>query len=200
MHAQRLFWIAALLATAACDRKETEAAKAAAERSAEYAEEQAERAVEAAKERAEATKEAAERTAEATKERAERGVEAIERKAEAATERAEAAARAAKEAAERREEAVEDRGIPGGPGGTPLPTAGDQLETDADRELTRQIRRDLLDDDTLSMRAHNVQIVSRGGVVTLRGEVASHAEHQAVLKRVRKSAGSARVVDHITVD
>ena len=225
MRTRRIFWIAALLATAACNREATDNAKARADRAVDRTEEHVERVVEGAKDRAEATKDRAEapkdraeatkdrademavaararidRQAEATKAAAERGAEAVERKAEVTVDQAKATAEVLKNEADRREEALQDHGHPGGSGGIRLPTAGDPSEADADRDLTRRIRRDLVDDDSLSMAAHNVTIITRGGVVTLRGEVASAAERRVVLAKVKALAGAAAVVDRITVD
>ena len=211
MRTRRIFWIAALLATAACNREATDNAKARADRAVDRTEEHVERVVEGAKDRAEATKDRADemavaararidRQAEATKAAAERGAEAVERKAEVTVDQAKATAEVLKNEADRREEALQDHGHPGGSGGIRLPTAGDPSEADADRDLTRRIRRDLVDDDSLSMAAHNVTIITRGGVVTLRGEVASAAERRVVLAKVKALAGAAAVVDRITVD
>jgi hyperosmotically inducible protein len=48
-------------------------------------------------------------------------------------------------------------------------TAGEQSNEKSDIELTRKIRRAIVKDDSLSMMAHNVKIVSTGGNVILRG-------------------------------
>ena len=50
-------------------------------------------------------------------------------------------------------------------------TADQQKMNAADRELTRKIRRSVVDDKTLSTYAHNVKIMARDGTVTLRGPV-----------------------------
>lgn len=72
--------------------------------------------------------------------------------------------------------------------GTLVPT--DQAKgSDADVELTRNIRKAIVDDDSLSMNAHNVKIVTLNGVATLRGPVASAAEKTRVADIATKVAG-----------
>ena len=48
-------------------------------------------------------------------------------------------------------------------------TATDQSNDPADLKLTADIRKMVVGDDSLSMMAKNVKIVTIGGVVTLRG-------------------------------
>ena len=48
-------------------------------------------------------------------------------------------------------------------------TADQQKENQGDRELTANIRKALMDNKELSTYAHNVKIVSRNGMVTLKG-------------------------------
>jgi len=71
------------------------------------------------------------------------------------------------------------------------PTAGQQKENTSDRELTRQIRRALVQDKDLSTYAHNVKIVAQGGAVTLKGPVKSEEEKMAVEKKAAEAAGGA---------
>jgi osmotically-inducible protein OsmY len=54
-------------------------------------------------------------------------------------------------------------------------TAFDQGNSEADRKISASIRKALVDDDSLSTNAHNVKIITIGGVVTLRGPVDSAA-------------------------
>jgi osmotically-inducible protein OsmY len=53
------------------------------------------------------------------------------------------------------------------------PTASDQGNSEADVEMTAKIRRAIVEDDNLSILAHNVTIITRDGKVTLRGDVGS---------------------------
>ena len=50
-------------------------------------------------------------------------------------------------------------------------TAGEQSGTKGDLDLTARIRQSIVKDDSLSMMAHNVKIISVNGAVTLRGPV-----------------------------
>ena len=78
-------------------------------------------------------------------------------------------------------------------------TAGQQKENASDRELTRKIRRSLMQDKSLSTYAHNVKIVSQNGTVTLKGPVKSDDEKQNVVAKASAIAGSGKVTDEISV-
>jgi len=79
------------------------------------------------------------------------------------------------------------------------PKASDQGNDEAAIKLAAQIRRALVNDKSLSVRAHNITIVVRNGTVTLRGMVASGQEKQAVHQKVLRIAGSEPVNDLLTV-
>jgi osmotically-inducible protein OsmY len=74
-------------------------------------------------------------------------------------------------------------------------TADQQKETAADRDLTKRIRQSVIGDKSLSLYAHNVKIVTRGGQVTLKGPVNSEAEKQAIEKKATAAAGARRVTN-----
>jgi hyperosmotically inducible periplasmic protein len=78
-------------------------------------------------------------------------------------------------------------------------TADRQSNSKADVEITRQIRRAIVKDDSLSTDAHNVKIITSGGVVTLRGPVASSEEKMAVAKKVEKINGVRRVDNQLEI-
>jgi osmotically-inducible protein OsmY len=78
-------------------------------------------------------------------------------------------------------------------------TADDQKNNKADTTLTAEIRKQILNDKSLSTSAHNVKIVSENGVVTMRGDVNSTTEKNAVLSIARKVAGASNVTDQITI-
>src|ERR1700731_963471 len=59
-------------------------------------------------------------------------------------------------------------------------TAGQQSNSTSDVELTRRIRRAVVQDHSLSMLAHNVKIISANGSVTLRGPVKTEEEKTAI--------------------
>jgi len=79
-------------------------------------------------------------------------------------------------------------------------TPTDQGGSAADRELTAAIRKAIVDDDSLSTNAHNVKIVSVGGVVTLRGPVKSPAEKAAVAAKAERTQGVKRVDNQLEVE
>jgi hyperosmotically inducible protein len=71
------------------------------------------------------------------------------------------------------------------------PTADQQKENTADRELARQIRRALVKDKSLSTYAHNVKVIAQNGTVTLKGPVNSEQEKQAIESKAAEVAGGA---------
>jgi hyperosmotically inducible periplasmic protein len=70
------------------------------------------------------------------------------------------------------------------------PTADQQKDDSSDRELTRQIRRALIKDKSLSTYGHNVKIIAQQGMVTLRGPVRSEEEKQEIETKAAQVAGS----------
>jgi len=78
---------------------------------------------------------------------------------------------------------------------TPL----DQSHAESDVELTRSIRRTLVDDDTLGTNAQNVKVVTVDGKVTLRGPVANADEQARIVAIAKKAAGQDRVVNELEV-
>jgi hyperosmotically inducible periplasmic protein len=79
-------------------------------------------------------------------------------------------------------------------------TPGDQGGSAADRELTANIRKAIVDDDSLSTNAHNVKIVTNNGVVTLRGPVKSESERATVVAKAQHVAGVKRVDNQLEVE
>lgn len=80
------------------------------------------------------------------------------------------------------------------------PTADQSKNNGADRNLTLQIRRDVVRDKSLSTYGHNIKIIVENGTVTLKGPVHSDAEKQAIIAHAEKHAGQGHVVDQITLD
>ena len=78
-------------------------------------------------------------------------------------------------------------------------TAGQQSNVKSDMELTREIRRAVVKDDSLSMLAHNVKIVSANGSVILRGPVKSEEEKTAVASKAQAIAGANKVDNQLEV-
>lgn len=78
-------------------------------------------------------------------------------------------------------------------------TSGDQSETAADRTLTQKIRQAVMADDSLSMTAHNVKIITVNGVVTLRGPVKSDDERKNIAAKATELAGAGKVQNYLEV-
>jgi hyperosmotically inducible protein len=70
-------------------------------------------------------------------------------------------------------------------------TADQQKMNSADRELSKKIRQAVVADKSLSIYAHNVKIISRDGVVTLKGPVHSDAEKSTIEVKAAEIAGGA---------
>lgn len=79
-------------------------------------------------------------------------------------------------------------------------TADDQGLNAADRKTTQAIRKAVTADDTLSIYAKNVKIVTRDGLVTLRGPVRSAEEKQSIEAKAAAVAGAANVTNELTVE
>jgi osmotically-inducible protein OsmY len=65
--------------------------------------------------------------------------------------------------------------------------------------LTRKIRQSLTQDKSLSTYAHNVKIITRNGVVELKGPVRSQSEKDAVEAKATEIAGASKVKNELTV-
>jgi hyperosmotically inducible periplasmic protein len=68
-------------------------------------------------------------------------------------------------------------------------TADQQGESKADRKMTQDIRRAVVKDKELSQYAHNVKIITKDGMVTLKGPVRSAQEKSRVEAIATKIAG-----------
>jgi hyperosmotically inducible protein len=78
------------------------------------------------------------------------------------------------------------------------PTADRQKDA-ADRATSRKIRQSLIQDKTLSTYAHNVKIITRNGMVTLKGPVRSEDEKKAVEMKATEIAGESNVTSNLDV-
>jgi osmotically-inducible protein OsmY len=79
-------------------------------------------------------------------------------------------------------------------------TAEDQGTSEEDVAATKQIRELVNEDDSLSIAAKNVKIITRNGMVTLRGRVESEQERLRIEANAREVVGSSRVENLITVE
>ena len=78
-------------------------------------------------------------------------------------------------------------------------TADQQKSNKADCELTQKIRRSVVSDKALSISAHNVKIISRDGMVTLRGTVKSDDEKKSIEDKATEIAGQGKVTSELAV-
>lgn len=78
-------------------------------------------------------------------------------------------------------------------------TADHAKQNVSDRDLMSQIRKSVIQDQDLSTYAHNVKIVARNGVVTLKGPVKTTEEKQTVVAKAVAVAGADNVKDQMTV-
>lgn len=79
-------------------------------------------------------------------------------------------------------------------------TADQQSNATSDRMLTKNIRQALIADKSLSMYGHNVKIITKDGMVTLKGPVHSEEEKQSIASKAAEVAGSQdKITNQLTV-
>jgi osmotically-inducible protein OsmY len=78
-------------------------------------------------------------------------------------------------------------------------TPGDQGESKADIAITQQIRKEVVAHDGFSVDAKNVKIITRDGVVTLRGPVKTVGEKEMVASLAAQTDGVKRVDDQLEI-
>ena len=78
-------------------------------------------------------------------------------------------------------------------------TPGDQSNSEADLQITQSIRKAVTADDSLSVNAQNVKIITNGGVVTLRGPVKSEQERASIAAKAQQVSGVTRVNNQLEV-
>ncbi len=86
--------------------------------------------------------------------------------------------------------------------GKPKPVDGGVALTwseQVDAKLTQTLRKDLDDDQRLSLDAKNVKIITTRGQITLRGEVRSSQERTIISDHAIALVGPYHVVDELTV-
>ena len=81
---------------------------------------------------------------------------------------------------------------------TLLPT--DQPNNQVDIDLAAAVRSAIVEDDSLSMAAHNLKLIAANGNVQLRGPVESAAEKQKVAELVSRVKGVTAVDNQLEVD
>ena len=79
-------------------------------------------------------------------------------------------------------------------------TPMDQSNRKEDLDVTASIRKALMDDDTLSTNGRNVKIITRDGIVTLRGPVDSDQERVASARTAQSVAGVRRIDNQLEIN
>ncbi|MGB8833076.1 MAG: BON domain-containing protein [Candidatus Sulfotelmatobacter sp.] len=79
------------------------------------------------------------------------------------------------------------------------PTADQQKANQSDRDMTRQIRKSIEKDRSLSTYGHNVKVITQNGTVTLKGPVRSEEEKKAIEQKATDLAGADKVTSEIDV-
>lgn len=80
-----------------------------------------------------------------------------------------------------------------------VPEPMDQGTSDVDMTITTVLRKAITSDEHLSMNAKNVKIITRDGVVTLRGPVETTAERAAIEAAANAVSGVRRVDSYLEV-
>ena len=78
-------------------------------------------------------------------------------------------------------------------------TPEDQKETKKDIKITAHIRKSVVKIKSLSVDAHNVKIITRNGVVTLRGPVENAAESSTIEKIAKHTRGVVRIDNQLEI-
>jgi hyperosmotically inducible protein len=78
-------------------------------------------------------------------------------------------------------------------------TAGDQSNSEADRQITQNIRKAIVGEKSLSTVAKNVKIITIDGNVTLRGPVNTDQEKKQIGDLAAKNAPSAKIDNQLEV-
>ena len=78
-------------------------------------------------------------------------------------------------------------------------TADQQKNNKSDRDTTKEIRKAITDDQSLSTYAHNVKVISKHGTVTLKGSVRSDEEKKSIEDKAAAVAGASNVKNELTI-
>jgi hyperosmotically inducible protein len=78
-------------------------------------------------------------------------------------------------------------------------TADQQKLNSSDQAISKNIRKSIMQDKTLSAYAHNVKIITQDGKVTLKGPVRSDDEKANVEAKATAVAGAGNVMNQLTV-
>jgi hypothetical protein len=78
-------------------------------------------------------------------------------------------------------------------------TPVDQSNDKADLNLTQEIRKAIMADDSLSTNAKNVKIITANGIVTLRGPVNTPQEKATIEAKAQSIAGANKVDSQLEI-
>jgi hyperosmotically inducible periplasmic protein len=78
-------------------------------------------------------------------------------------------------------------------------TADEQGQSAADIDMTRRIRQAIMRDDSLSTYAKNVKIITKDGMVTLKGPVRSEQEKTVIETKATGVAGTGKIKNQMEV-
>ena len=78
-------------------------------------------------------------------------------------------------------------------------TPQDQKETESEIKITADIRQAIIKNKSLSVDAQNVKIITRNGVVTLRGPVESKKESKKIKKIAKHTPGVLKVDNQLEI-
>jgi hyperosmotically inducible periplasmic protein len=86
-----------------------------------------------------------------------------------------------------------------GDAGKDAMTADQQKMNPADRNTTKQIRKSIMQDQSLSTYAHNIKIITRDGKVTLKGPVRSEEDKASIEAKAVAVAGADNVTNQLEI-
>ena len=78
-------------------------------------------------------------------------------------------------------------------------TPEDQKETESDIKITADIRKAIIKNKSLSVDAQNVKIITRNGLVTLRGPVETKKESKKLKKIAKHTPGVLKVNNQLEI-
>ena len=78
-------------------------------------------------------------------------------------------------------------------------TPMDQGNGSGDIAITKQIRKALTNDESLSVNAKNLKIITTNGIVVIRGPVSNQAEADRVIMHAQQANGISRIDNQISV-
>jgi hyperosmotically inducible protein len=84
--------------------------------------------------------------------------------------------------------------------GLDTPAPGEPGAEEADLAITRMVRQSVMKEDKLSARAKNTEIVTRDGVVTLRGAVQRPAESTLLMQIAQTTNGVRRIDNQLEIE